>query len=91
MAVHNLIMNKGVKTAGSDYINLGGNDQNKVIKYKKVAEYLKLIVCNLNKYFNSLIRVVCILGKSKKKELDIPTIVDRVLQQLICLVLEPLI
>lgn len=89
-AVHNLITNKGVRIAGSDYTNLGRSDQNKVVNYKKVVEYLKLILSNLNKYFNSLLKVVWIMGKSKKKALDIPTIMDRALQRLICLVLEPL-
>jgi len=82
-AVHNLVMIKGVKT-------IGYGISNKTIKYKKVVEYLKLILFGLNKWFNSSVYIIWITNKRTKKALDTPTIIDRALQELICLVLEPL-
>ena len=92
IAVYKISQSEGAKTCGVDNISFTSDlNVNKKICWNMV-EQLKEIVSSPKKY-NALPvkRIWLPKTEHKKRSIEIPTILDRVLQQLICLVLEPLV
>jgi RNA-directed DNA polymerase len=90
IAVYKISKNKGAKTPGVDKISFHGDHLKK--NFWNIVEALKKITSHPKKYKPSPVKRVWIPKyKNKKRPIGIPTIKDRALQQIICLVLEPLV
>lgn len=90
IAVYKVAGNKGASTPGVDGKCFGGENKEKA--YWEMVETLRTIIRHPRKYQASPVRRVWIpKDKNKKRPLGIPTITDRCLQQLVNLVLEPLV
>lgn len=84
-AIHNIKANKGSKTAGVDKV--------KMDKYLQMPkdEVVALVQGNLRKYLPKPARRVYIdKGNGKKRPLGIPTILDRIIQECIRIIIEPI-
>jgi len=92
IAVYKISQSKGAKTPGVDNISFTSDlNINKKICWNMV-EQLKEIVSDPKKYNPLPVKRIWLpKTKYKKRPIGIPTILDRALQQLICLVLEPLV
>lgn len=86
-AIHNIKSNKGINTAGTD----GETMQNDFLN-KPYEEVMEIIKENLTNYKPKLIRRVYIPkpGKSEKRKLGIPSIIDRIIQECIKIIIEPI-
>jgi RNA-directed DNA polymerase len=92
IAVHKISKSNGAKTPGLDNFSFIDDRATNLIKYWDIVEKLRKIIYNPSKYKPSPVKRVWIYkSKSKKRLIGIPTIIDRAVQQLICLVLEPLV
>jgi RNA-directed DNA polymerase len=85
-AIHNIKSNKGINTAGTD-----GNTMQEDFLNKPYEEVIETIKSSLNHYKPRLIRRVYIPkpGKSEKRKLGIPSIIDRIIQECLKIVIEP--
>ena len=86
-AIHNIKSNHGSKTPGSDDMVI--ND----ILQKNYDEVIDLVKENLREYKPKEVRRVWIdkPGKKEKRPLGIPTVVDRVVQECVRIVIEPIL
>ena len=92
IAVHKISKSNWAKTLGLDNFSFTDDPGANLKKYWDIVEKLRKITYNPIKYKPALVKRVCIFNsKNKKRPLGIPTIIDRAVQQLICLVLEPLV
>lgn len=92
VAVHKMSGNKGSKTPGVDGICFQGAPESKKKVYWETVETLRAIIGQPKKYRAMPVRRVWIpQSNGKKRPRGIPTIIDRALQQLVSLVLEPLV
>ncbi|MGP3788485.1 group II intron reverse transcriptase/maturase [Paenibacillus sp. 1A_MP2] len=87
-AIHKLKANKGSETPGSDRETMRANILEK--QYPEVITRVQNLLC---KYQARPVRRVYIdkAGKPDKRPLGIPTIVDRIIQECIRLVIEPIL
>ena len=84
-AIHNIKSNKGSKTAGVDKIKM-----DKYLQMPKDA-IVTLIQNNLRKYLPKPAKRVYIdKGNGKKRPLGIPTILDRIIQECVRIIIEPI-
>ena len=92
LAVYKISQSNGAKTPGVDNISFTGNSYTNKKRYWSIVEELRKITSNCKKYKPSPVKRIWIpKTKHKSRPIGIPTILDRALQQLICLVLEPLV
>jgi RNA-directed DNA polymerase len=92
IAVYKISKSNGAKTPGIDDFSFTGDSSMNRKKYWNIVEKLRNIIFKPKKYKSSPVKRVWIpKSKNKKRPIRIPTITDRALQQLICLVLEPLV
>ena len=92
IAVYKISQTNGAKTPGIDNISFNDDSYAKKKKCCDLVEQLKKITSKPKKYKPMPIKRVWLpKTKYKKRPIGIPTILDRALQQLICLVLEPLV
>lgn len=86
LSFRNIKRNKGSKTPGVDNLNI------KDIENKTPEELIRLVQSRLNNYKPSPVRRVWIdkPGKAEKRPLGIPTIEERICQQCLLQVLEPI-
>lgn len=89
LAVRNVTLNKGSRTPGIDGIILDDDDK----KSAMVSELKQLLIANKSKpYKSGSVRRVYIPKKNGKlRPLGIPTLKDRCLQELLRLVLDPVV
>ena len=86
-AIHNIKRNHGSMTAGTD-----GKTIRDVLE-KQYPEVIQMVHNNLDNYQPQLLRRVWIPkpGKTEKRPLGIPAIVDRVIQEILRIILEPIL
>lgn len=84
-AIHNIKSNKGSKTAGVD-----GNKINKYLQMPK-EKVVNLIQSKLQKYYPKPAKRIYIeKSNDKQRPLSIPTILDRIIQECIRIIIEPI-
>lgn len=92
IAVYKISKSNDAKTPGVDNISFIGDAYANKKKYWNITEQLKKIILNSKKYKPLPVKRVWLpKTRHKKRPIGIPTVLDRALQQLICLVLEPLV
>jgi group II intron reverse transcriptase/maturase len=92
IAVYKISQSNGAKTPGIDNISFTDDFYTNKKKYWSIVGELKKITSTPKKYKSSPVKRVWLhKTKYKKRPIGIPTILDRALQQLICLILEPLV
>jgi group II intron reverse transcriptase/maturase len=86
-AIHNIKSNKGSNTSGTD-----GETMQEDFLNKPYGEIIQTIQVSLNSYKPKLIKRVYIPkpGKNEKRKLGIPSIIDRIVQECVRLVIEPI-
>ena len=87
-AIHNIKNNKGSQTPGAD-----GKTMRENILQINYAEVISLVQGNLKDYKPTPVRRVYIPkpGKTEKRPLGIPAIIDRIIQECIKIVIEPIL
>ena len=92
IAVHKIFKSNGAKTPGIDNFSFTDLRSSNLEKCWNIVNKLREITYNSKKYKPSPVKRVWISkSENKKRPIGIPTIRDRALQQLICLILEPLV
>lgn len=87
-AIHKIKANRGSQTAGSDGLKMRDS-----ILERDYQEIIRLVQDSLNNYQPKPVRRVLIPkpGKSEKRPLGIPTILDRIIQECVRAVIEPIL
>ncbi len=87
-AIHNIKANKGSKTPGSD-----GEKMQEDILEKEYQDAIQRVQSIFTNYRAKDVRRVYIPkpGKTEKRPLGIPTIIDRIVQECVRIVLEPIL
>lgn len=92
IAVHKILKSNGAKTPGLDNFSFTNDRATNFKKYWDIVEKLRKISYKPSKYKPSPVKRIWIFkSKIKKRPIGISTIIDRAVQQLTCLVLEPLV
>lgn len=86
-AIHNIKSNHGSKTAGTDSVTIPD------ILEKQYPEVIQLVQNALDNYNPYSLRRVWIPkpGKAEKRPLGIPAIIDRVIQEVLRIIIEPIV
>lgn len=87
-AIHNIKSNKGSQTAGAD-----GETMQENILSKNYEETVERVKKSFTNYKPQLVRRVYIdkPGKDEKRSLGIPSIIDRIIQECVRIVIEPIL
>lgn len=92
IAVHKISKGNGVKTSGINNFSFTDDCNPNIRKCWNIVNKLSEITYNPKKYRLSTVKKVWLFkSNNKKRPIKITTIINRALQQLICLVLEPLV
>lgn len=85
-AIHNIKSNHGSKTAGTDGVIIPN------ILEQQYPEVIKMVKTTLNDYKPHLLRRVWIPkpGKAEQRPLGIPAIIDRIVQEVLRIIIEPI-
>lgn len=92
IAVHKILKSNGAKPPGLDNFSFTDDQATNIKKHWDIVEKLRKISYNPSNYKPSPVKRIWIRkSKDKMRPIGIPTIIDRAVQQLICVVLEPLV
>ena len=93
IAVDKIFKSNGGKTPGIDHFNFSDDCRTNLEKCWSLVNELREITYYPKKYKPSPVKKRVWIPKSnnKKRSIEIPTIINRALQQLICFILEPLV
>lgn len=92
IAVHKILKSNGAEISGLDNFSFTDDRATNLKKYWDIVEKLRKISYDPSNYKPSSVKRIWVRkSKYKMRHIGILTIIDRAVQQLICLVLEPLV